>query len=437
MRLVRGLALGLVLLVVALGRPAWSGVTVQELTSPGGQPFWLVEEPSIPIVAVELSFRGGSWLDPEGREGLARLTMSLLEEGAGDLDAVAFETRASEISARMGFSAGRDTSSVSARFLTDTLDEGIDLLVLALTQPRFDPEPVERVRRQILSGIAQGETDPDTIMRRAWAERAYPGHPYSRRSSGTVDSVQAIAASDIAAMHARLLTREGTHVAIVGAISADKAAEIVDRLIGGLPADGSAEVPDVETDPPVGIHVIQEAVPQSVALLGHRGLRRTDPDYIPAFVMNHILGGGGFSSRLTQEVRVKRGLAYGVYSYLTESEGSELIMASVSTENARISESIQVIKDEWARMAAEGATPEELSAAKTYLTGSFPLRFDSNAKIAGFLIFLQREGLGSDYIERRNGLIEAVTVEDIARVAERLLKPEALSVVVVGMPEGL
>ena len=429
-----------VLAVVCLGlalRPYAHAVDVQIQTSPGGQEFWLVEEPTIPIVAIEMGFEAGAWLDPEGREGLSSLTMSMMDEGAGDLDAVAFSERADEISARFGFSAGRDGVSVSARFLIETLDESVDLLSLAMTSPRFDAEPLVRVRGQVLSGIAQGLTDPDTIASRAWFARAFPDHPYGRPYSGTAESVSAITVEDMRAMRPRLLARGGVKISIVGAIGPEKAGEIVDRLLAGLPDETPEPTPRAETSPPAGIHVIREDVPQSVAVIGQMGLRRDDPDYMAAFVMNYVLGGGGFTSRLTEEVREKRGLAYSVYSYLSEREGTELYMAGVQTANARIAESIDVIRAEWAHMAEEGVTAEELEAAKTYLTGSFPLRFDSNAKIAGYLVFLQSEGLGPDYLDRRNGLVEAVTQEDIRRVAARLLRPETLSIVVVGQPEGL
>jgi zinc protease len=183
--------------------------------------------------------------------------------------------------------------------------------------------------------------------------------------------------------------------------------------------------------------VVEQDVPQSVAVFGHKGLMRDDPDFIPAFVMNYVLGGGSFSSRLTEEVREKRGLAYSVYSYLSATDGAGLYMGGVQTANERIAESLEVIKAEWARLAAEGLTEEDLNKAKTYLTGSFPLRFDSNSKIANYLLFAQMEDLGLDYINTRNGLIEAVTLEDVKRVAARLLKPEELSFVVVGKPVGL
>jgi zinc protease len=212
---------------------------------------------------------------------------------------------------------------------------------------------------------------------------------------------------------------------------------LIDILLAGV-AQGAPLTRQPSTDaPPPGLQVIELDVPQSAAVFGHAGLRREDPDFIPAYVMNYILGGGGFSSRLMQEVREKRGLAYGVYSYLSIRDEAALYLGGVQTANERMAESLEVIKAEWARMAAEGVTVDELDRAKRYLTGAFPLRFDSNAKIANYLVFIQEEDLGIDYLDRRNSLIEAVTLEDVNRVAARLLKPENLSIVVVGQPTGL
>ena len=422
---------------VGLALPAAADVEIQQLTSPGGQDFWLVEEHAIPIVSLEMGFRGGSRLDPPAEAGLAEFTMAMMNEGAGDMDAVAFSNRADDISARIGFEAGRDSVQVSGQFLTETLDEGVDLLATALAEPRFDPEPVARVRGQILSGIAQSENDPGDVAGKEWFAQAFPNHPYGTPQSGTRESVAAIAVEDLRAAKDALMTKANAYVAIVGDVGPERAGRIVDRLMAGLP-EGEPVAPDeAETLPPPGIHVVEQDVPQSVAIFGHRGLRRDDPDFIPAYVMNYVLGGGGFTSRLTEQVREKRGLAYSVYSYLTEMDSAELYMGGVQTANERIAESLDVIQAEWARMAEEGVTAEELGKAKTYLTGSFPLRFDSNAKIADYLVFVMMENLGADYINRRNDLIEAVTLDDVNRVAKRLLKPDALSIVVVGKPVGL
>ena len=360
-----------------------------------------------------------------------------MNEGAGDLDTVAFSNRADDLSARLGFDAGRDSVTVSGEFLTETLDDGVDLLALALADPRFDPGPVARVRGQILSGIAQSENDPGDVASKEWFAQAFPHHPYGTPQSGTRETVAAIDVGDLRAAHKQLMTRTNANIAIVGDVGPEQAGKIVDKLVAGLPQGQPVPEDPAETVPPPGIHVVEQDVPQSVAVFGQQGIGIKDPDFFPAYVMNYILGGGGFSSRLTEEVREKRGLAYGVYSYLADLDSAKLYMGGVRTANERIAESLDVIRKEWARMAENGVTPEELEKAKTYLTGSFPLRFDSNAKIASYLVYVMTEDLGADYINRRNDLIEAVTLEDVNRVARRLLKPDQLSFVVVGKPVGL
>jgi zinc protease len=430
----RGAAAAVALGLLALPAQA---VEIEEVTSPGGILFWLVEEPSIPIVSVEISFDGGARLDPEEKPGLANFMTGLLEEGAGDLDATGFAKARDDLAARFGFDSGRDSISVSARMLVEEADASAELMALALASPRFDSEPVERVRTQIMSGLAREETDPNAIASRIWFSRSFEGHPYGRQVSGTPEAVASITREDIVAAHKRLLTRSTATVAVVGAVDAAAAGRLIDTILGGLPDGEPRDAAEAESVPPAGIVVETLDVPQSVALFGQRGIARDDPDFMVAFVMNHILGGGGFSSRLMEEVREKRGLAYGVYAYLATYEGAELILGSVQTSNERVAESIEIIRAEWRRMAEEGVSEEDLDRAKRYLTGAFPLRFDSNAKIARFLVGAQEENLGIDYINIRNDLVEAVTVEDIRRVAGRLLDPDALSFVVVGKPAGL
>lgn len=424
---------GLALLAAA---PA-QALEIQGLKSPGGAVFWLVEEPSIPIVALEISFAGGARLDPENRAGLANMMAGLIDEGAGDLDAVGFSKARDEVSARFGFSAGRDTMDISARMLVETLEPSVALLATALASPRFDPEPVGRVRAQILSVIAESGTEPDTVAAEAWYAGAFPDHPYGRPRRGTAESVSAITRDDLVAARLRLLTRANARIAVVGAIDASRAGRMVDTILAGLEQGTVLVRARTGETPPPGLRVIELDVPQSAAVFGHAGLARDDPDFIPAYVMNYVLGGGGRASRLMEEVREKRGLAYGVYAYLSVRDETALYIGSVQTANERMAESLEVIKAEWARMAADGITAEELDSAKRYLTGAFPLRFDSNAKIANYLVFMQEADLGIDYLERRNGLIEAVTLDDVKRVAAWLLKPENLSIVVVGKPEGL
>lgn len=423
------------LVAVALGLQA-QALDIQELTSSGGIDFWLVEEPSIPIVAVEISFAGGARLDPDDRLGAAKMMAALLEEGAGELDALAFARAAQDLAARFGFSANRDEVTASARMLVSDLDASIKLLASAMAEPRFDEEPVGRVRAQILSGLAEAETDPQEIASRAWFGATFPDHPYGRPEDGTIETVTAISVKDLRDAHSRLLTRSNATVGIVGAIDAARASEVVDRLFAGLTEGGGVTPEPSGAVPPPGVTVVSLDKPQSVAIFGQQGLNRDDPDFIPAYVLNYILGGGGFESRLMTEVREKRGLAYSVYSYLAAMDEAALWLGGVQTANERMGESIDVIRAEWDRIAGGAVSENDLDQARKYLTGAFPLQFDSNAKIAGYLVFLQKEGLGTSYIDERNGLIEAVTLDDLKRVAGRL-SSDKLSIVIVGEPAGL
>jgi len=422
---------------VTLSAPAWAEIDIQQIETPGGVAAWLVEEPAIPFVALEIVFRGGMSLDQADMGGAVNLMTALLEEGAADMDARAFAAARDDLAASFRFSASDDTVSVSARFLSETTDDAVALLRAALVEPRFDDDAVERVRAQVLSGLRSDAEDPNAIVGRAFAEAVYGDHPYARPGEGTVDSVTALTRDDLVAAHRGALARDRVHVAAAGDISADALAALIDRLLGDLPATG-ADLPgpaDITFDG--GTTVIDFATPQSVISFGQPGIGRHDPDFFAAFVLNQILGGGGFGSRLTEEVRVKRGLTYGIYSYLNTKDNADLYVGGASTMNARAAETIEVVRGEWARMAAEGPTEAEVEAAKTYLIGGYPLRFDSNAAIARIMVGMQLDGLTPDYIIDRNDMVAAVTVEDVRRVAAELLDPDALTFFVVGQPVGL
>ncbi|MFQ5984902.1 MAG: M16 family metallopeptidase [Alphaproteobacteria bacterium] len=435
-RLAAALA-GTVLTLLAAVLPV-QAAKVTRVVSPGGLEAWLVHEPAIPIVSLELGFRGGASLDPPGREGLAEMVSGLLDEGAGDLDSQAFQRRLQELAVRMSFDVGLDTFGGSLETLSENLDDAFDLLRLALTAPRFDAEPVERVRRQSLASLAQAAEDPDRVARRTWFRTAFPDHRYGRPVRGTEESVAAITAGDLRAFVARQFTRDKLIVGVVGDVGPERLAGLLDATFGALPP--ASAVPEVSEAAPAdsgALIVVRKPNPQSVVVFGHAGLKRDDPDFYAAYVMNNILGGGAFTSRLGKEVREKRGLAYGVYTYLHPLDHAGLFMGGVATENSRVKESLAIIRREFARMRDEGVREEELADAKTFLTGSFPLRLTSNDRIARMLVGMQLDELGIDYLERRNGYIEAVTREDVGRVAARLLSPEALRIVVVGEPEGL
>ncbi|SEO72680.1 zinc protease [Salinihabitans flavidus] len=412
-------------------------IEVQEVTSPGGIDAWLVEEHSIPFVALELRFRGGASLDAPGKRGAVNLMTALLEEGAADMDARAFTRQTEEIAARFNYDASDDTVSVSAQFLTEKRDAAVALLRDSLISPRFDEDAVERVRAQVISNIRSNAKDPDTIAGMTFDRLAFGDHPYGSSRNGTEDSVSALTREDLQEAHGAALARDRIYVSAVGDITSEELGELLDALLGDLPEHGAPMPDKADYQLEGGVTVVDFDTPQSVAVFGHQGIARDDPDFFAAYVLNHILGGRGFESRLMQEVREKRGLTYGVYSYLVPKDLEALYQGSVASANDRIAQAISVIREEWARMAEEGVTEQELEAAKTYLTGAYPLRFDGNGRIADILVGMQMDNLSTDYIVTRNDKVRAVTVEDVKRVAERILRPKDLHFVVVGKPEGL
>jgi len=416
---------------------ATAGVEIQEFTSPAGIDVWMVEEHSIPFTAIDIRVRGGASLDAPGKRGAVNLMMALIEEGAGDMDAQAFQTAREGLAASYGFRAYDDTISITAEFLTENRDEAVALLREALINPRFDQFAIDRVRAQVLSGIASDAKNPNRIAGAAFDAAAFGDHPYGSSQDGTVKSVNALTRDDIVAAHQAALTRDRMFVSAVGDITQEELGLLVDDLLGELPATGPALPEDVEFGLGPGITVIDYETPQSVALFGHKGIKREDDDFFAAYIINQVLGAGGFESRLMTEVREKRGLTYGIGTYLIPKFHAEMYLGSVASSNETIAEAIEVTKAEWAKMAQEGLTEEELETAKTYLTGEYPLRFDGNAEIASILAGMQMIGLPSDYVANRNDFIEAVTMEDIRRVAAELLDVDALHFVVVGQPVGL
>jgi zinc protease len=411
---------------------------IETVTSPGGIKAWLVEERSVPLVAVRFAFDGGSSQDPAGKEGVSNFLSGMLDEGAGDLNAQSFQERMEEIAMRMGFEGSRDHFYGSFETLTVNRAKAVELLTLAINKPRFDADAAERVRKQLLAGLAYSVRNPDRVASREWSRTAFPNHPYGRPTEGTPESVAAITPDDLRTAHKRMFARNTLRVVAVGDINATDLAAMLDQIFGGLPA--KADLAAVAKVAPLtgGVQrVVEMDVPQSVAIFGANGIARKDPDFIPAFVVNQILGGGGFASRLMEEVREKRGLAYSVYSYLQPMQAGAYFGGGVSTKNEEIGQSLDVIRAELKKMADEGPTPQELENARSYLIGSYALRFDTNAKIANQLLAIQQEDLGIDYVERRNKEVAAVTIDDVKRVARRLLKTDDLIVTIVGKPKNL
>ncbi len=432
-KLIRAFAL----LIVFTALPA-GAVEVKRVVSPGGIEAWLVEDHKVPVVALEWAFEGAGAVDPEGRDGLANLAAGTLDEGAGPYDSQAFQGRLEDAAISLTFKAGRDGFYGGLKTLRDNRAEAFELARLAMTEPRFDADAVERVRAATLSSLKRDLSNPDFLARRAFYETAFPDHPYGREVRGTLESLPAIAPNDLHAFVSRELGRDRLLVTAAGAITPEELGAAVDLMFGGLPAKAqTTAIADVEPKALGETVVVPRPTPQTVIVMGQSGVGRDDPDWYAATVMNYVLGGGGFTSRLMEEVREKRGLTYGVYSHLLPLDHAAMIIASGSTVNAKAGEALDLIRAEWARMAEGGVTPEELVDAKTYLTGSFPLRLGSTDAIAGVLLSIRRDRLGIDYIDRRNDLINAVTIEDVQRVAKRLLDPARLLTVLVGQPDGV
>ena len=430
------LAASALLAVVMLlsNRIAWA-VEIQKVISPEGIEAWLVEDHTVPLVALNFSFEGGSSQDPEGKAGLTRLLAATLDEGSGDLSSEDYQARLEELAISVGFSTGKDRFYGNLRTLTRTLPEATEMLATALNAPRFDAAPMERMKTSLITQARRNETSPDAIAGRTLAEAVFGDHPYARPTLGTEETLETLSSEDLIAQKSKLIAKSGLKIGVVGAIDAETLKPLLDQVFAGLPDKADLQ-PVSELTPKTGddLHAFLE-VPQTTVLVSLPGLKRNDPDYQAAYVMNHILGGGSFTSWMYQEVREKRGLSYGAGTSLSPYKHTGLLIGSAATKAERSDETVEVIRAQLKRMAEQGPTQAELDSAKRYITGSYPLRFDSSGKIASQLVALQNADLGMDYFDRRNSEIDAVTLEDVNRVAQRLFTGVEPTIIQVG-PNG-
>lgn len=429
--------LALAATALLLTAPAASAMTIEQIVSPLGIKAWLVREQAVPLVALNYAFHGGSSQDLPEKSGTANLAADTLDEGAGDLDSTAYHERLENHAIELSFRVGRDGFHGSLRSLNEHRDEAFDLLRLALTKPRFAADAVERVRQQELSALRRETTNPNNISSRLWWQTAFPGHPYGRETKGMLATVPNITPDDLHDYVRRVFARNELTISIVGDIDAKTAGELIDRAFGALPAHN--DLRPVAQASPAGLGrliVAKLDVPQAVVTFGGKGLERNDPDFMAGYIVNHILGGGSFSSRLYKEVREKRGLAYGVSDSLVWFKRAAVIIGGTATRADRTGDAIKIIEAETKRMAEDGPTPDELAAAKSYLKGAYALSLDTSAKIASQLTQIQLDRLGVDYIQRRGAMIDSVTIADAKRVAKRLYAGGML-VTVAGRPVGV
>jgi zinc protease len=424
-------------LALMAGAPAAGAMDIERIVSPSGIEAWLVREQTVPLVTLSYTFQGGSSQDAPEKSGAAHLAANLLDEGAGNLDANTFHEKLEGLAIELGFQVSRDNFYGSLRTLNDNRDEAFDLLHLALSAPRFDADAVERLRGQELSGLRRDTTNPNVLAGSKWWATAFPGHPYGLEARGTLETVPRIGVADLRDFVTRVFARNNLKISIVGDIDAKTAGALIDRAFASLPAHNNLKA--VAEASPQGLGrriVIPIDVPQAVVTFGGLGIARSDPDFMAGYLVNHILAGGTFSSRLYKEVREKRGLAYGVSAGLIWFRSAAVLLGGTAARADRTGDALTIIEQETKRMADEGPTAEELAAAKSYIKGSYALGLDTSGKIAGQLTQIQIDNLGIDYIQRRAALIDAVTLADAKRVAKRLYGGGML-VTVAGEPKGV
>ena len=407
---------------------------IKQVTSNSGITAWLVEDHKNPLITMQFMARSGSSIDPKTKTGLAYLVSGLLDEGAGDLDSKSFQAALEKNSIALSFNARMDSFSGTLSTLTETKEEAFLLLALAIKKPRFDPEPTLRVKSQIAASLRASKENPNNIAGKLWWQLAFPSHAYGRSKKGTPETLASITREDMKDYVNKNLIKDNISISVVGDITTGELSAVLDDIFGDLPSSSSRnELRNTRVKNSGETVIVERDIPQSVVIFGHDGIKRDDADWYAATILFEILA-GGFGSRLTEEIREKRGLTYGVAAYPLPLDKAGVIVGSVSTVNGRVAESIRLIRDIWRRFGEEGPTIEEIQNAKDYINGSFSLRFTNSKTIVGVLNALQRFDLGKNYIEERPNLIAKVTPEDLKRVAKRIFKAESLTFVIVGNP---
>ncbi len=416
--------------------PSHAAAKIQHLISPGGIEAWFVQDATVPLIAMEYAFAGGASQDPADKSGVGNMVASLIDEGSGELDSKSFHEHLDRRAIELSFAVTRDYFRGSLRMLKDNKDEAFELLHTALTSAHLDGNDVERIRSQIMSGLHRDTSNPNSLASRKLLQVAFGDHPYGRQASGTLDSVPTVTVDDMRDYIRRVLAKDTLKVAVVGDVDPATLGKLLDQTFGALPAKANlTPVPDVVAAKPPQRAYVQLDVPQTIISFGSPGVARHDPNFMAAYVVNHILGGGGLSSRLYHEVREKRGLAYSIYGALLWMEHSALFIGNTGTRADRAGDTVDAIDKEIRRMAEEGPTQQELDEAKSYLKGSQMLQLDTSSKLASALLQYQLDKLPIDYLEKRNAIVDAVTLDDAKQAAKRLWSQGLLTVIVGRTPQ--
>ncbi|MCW2203819.1 zinc protease [Bradyrhizobium elkanii] len=408
---------------------------IQRLVSPCGVEAWFVKDATVPFIAMEFAFNGGATQDPADKAGVGHMVADLLDEGSGDLDSKSFHERLDRRAIELSFGSTRDQFRGALRTLEENADEAFDLLRMALTLPRFDAADVERIRASLLANLRNDSNNPSSLANRKFLEVAFNDHPYARPAGGTLESVPKIGVTDLKGYVRRVIAKDTLKIAVVGDIQPDALCGLLDKAFGGLPAKAdSVPIRDVVAAKPPQRVFIPLDVAQTAVTFGGPGVRRSKPDFMAANIVNHVLGGDGLSSRLFREVREKRGLAYSVRQQLVWMNHSAVFVGNSGTRANRAGETLEEIEKQVRRIADEGPTRQELDDAKSYLKGSKMLALNSSSKLARTLLQHQLDKLPIDYIENYNTIVDAVTLEDARKVAQRLWGQGLLTVIVGRSP---
>lgn len=408
-------------------------VNIEKVVSPKlGVEAWLVQSQQLPMVNVSISLKAGSIYDGDNK-GLAYLTGSLIPQGSGEMNAEKFTQEVEKLGAL--FSAGPSLlkSTFSMRMLSENKEASFALLGQAITQPKFDEEPFQRLKDSIKTSILAGQQNPGHIANLLLKKHFYNDHVYGDTVTGSIDSINQLTRFDVKRFYDRNYHLKNMMVSVVGDITSEELGLYLDNMFAGFNAGDTKNLFPKAPEKHLPLVVRKNMnVPQSTVYLSHEGITRKHPDYYAAFVMNYILGGGGFNSRLMEEIREKRGLAYGVYSFFEPLPNAGSFIASVSTKNEDVMKSISLIKEEIKRIKDKGVSQKEYDGAMSFLKGSFPLRLDSSSKILGFLDTMQLQNLGIDYLDMWTTRIGEVSKADVERVAKELLHEENLMTIIVG-----
>ncbi len=399
---------------------------------PNGIRLLVAERPAIPIVVVRVSIRAGSAFDPPDAGGLASLTADLLTRGTAKRTAPELDRAIEFVGGSLETDAGRDTATVSLAVLKKDLDLGLDLLAEVLLQPAFPEDELKRKVTDIQAAIRRSEENPESVAGRELARVLYPGHPYARPTSGTVESVGRLTREQVVRFHRERYRPDAAAIAVVGDVTEQGVREALVRRLGAwsAPAAPLPAIPMTPAKPPVESRKLSRELTQATVYLGGPAVRQDHPDYFPLLVANYVLGGGS-ASRLYTHVREERGLAYSVYGSILPGRYGAAYVVSLQTRVEAVAEAAQLVKEEMARMGRQPVADRELALAKAYLIGSFPLRLDTSGKVAGLLIGIEENGLGLDYPDRFKAEVAKVTAADVQRVAKRYLDPTGFSSVMV------